>query len=298
MNLDYLRTFLAVSRAGSFSEAAKQFGISQPAVSFQIGKLERELGTRIFERGVRGISLTPAGARLVTFAELVEDAHISLSRDIETLREEIVGLLEIGASTIPGEYLLPEILSEFKARHPAVGIQVRISDSRDVIDGVRRGRYPVGFCGVPPVEPDLICFPFAADEITLIVYPEHPLAVRARVTIDELEGEAFIFRASTSGTQESLETLLTAAGYDLRRWQPAMMLGSTQAVISAVERGAGIAFVSSRALERSLAAGALRRLGVSGVNLSRKFYCLHRREGLTSRLLQEFVAFVEKQAIE
>jgi len=294
MNLEYLKTFLNVKRVGSFSEVAKRLGMSQPAVSFQIGKLERELGVRLFERGHGGISLTPAGERLVDFAEATEKAVVALERDIETLREDVVGDLDISAGTIPGEYILPGLLAEFKTRHPAVRITVNVSDSRKVVDGVRRGRYAVGFCGMPPDEPELDSFPFAADEIALVADAHHPLAAVARVSLDALEGETFVSRAATSGTQVSLKDLISRAGYDIRAWQTSMVLGSTQAVISAVESGAGLAFVSSLALERSLAAGTLKRIRVDGINLARRFYCVYRQDSLTSRLMTEFVAFMRQ----
>lgn len=294
MNLEYLKTFLEVKRIGSFSEVAKRLGISQPAVSFQIGKLERELGVRIFERSHAGISLTPAGIRLVAFAEATEKSVAVLERDIETLRENVVGDLEIGASTIPGEYILPARLAEFKKRHPAVRITVNTADSRKVVAGVRRGRYAVGFCGLPPNQPDLESFPFAADEIVLVTSAHHPLASVGQISVEALAGEPFISRAATSGTQDSLKQLVSRAGYDTRAWQTSMVLGSTQAVISAVESGAGIAFVSNLALERSLAAGTLKRVSVDGLDLARRFYCVYRRDSLTSRLMTEFVDFIRQ----
>jgi DNA-binding transcriptional LysR family regulator len=294
MNLEYLKTFLEVKRIGSFSEVAKRLGISQPAVSFQIGKLERELGVRLFERSHAGISLTPAGTRLVAFAEATEKSVAVLERDIETLREDVVGDLAIGASTIPGEYILPVRLADFKARHPAVRIVVNVADSRKVVAGVRQGRYAVGFCGMPPNEPDLESFPFAADEIVLVAGARHSMATVRHVSFEALEGEPFISRAETSGTQDSLKKLVSQAGYDTRSWQTSMVLGSTQAVISAVESGAGIAFVSNLALERSLAAGTLKRIRVDGVDLARRFYCVYRRDSLTSRLMTEFVDFIRQ----
>ena len=115
-----------------------------------------------------------------------------------------------------------------------------------------------------------------------------------RICFEALEGEPFISRAETSGTQDSLKKLVSQAGYDTRSWQTSMVLGSTQAVISAVESGAGIAFVSNLALERSLAAGTLKRIRVDGVDLARRFYCVYRRDSLSSRLMTEFVDFIRQ----
>jgi len=297
MNLDYLRTYLEVVKAGSFSEVARKLAISQPAVSFQIQKLEHELGVRLIDRSQRAIILTEAGKRLLHFAESVEEERGHLLHELDRLREEVTGDLVIAASTIPGEFLLPTILAEFKALHPAVKAQVVVSDSIAVINGVRDSTYDVGFCGIAPEGQDLESFCVAEDEIVLIVFPEHPFAERGEVSLVELEGEPFIFREEASGTQQNVENALSrAGGINLRNWVPNLVLGTTQAVVSAVEARAGIAFVSNLALKKSLALGLVRQVAVGGLRLSRDFYCIYRKERVVSRLLKEFIAFVQMVA--
>lgn len=293
MNLDYLRTFLEVVRLGSFSGVAKKLSLSQPAVSFQIQRLERDLGVRLIDRGQKALTLTEAGKRLLRFAESVEQQRMHLLRDLDKLREEVTGELVIAASTIPGEFLLPLILSEFKALHPAIGTRLAISDSLSVISGVRGGEYEVGFCGVAPEGPALELFKVAEDKIVLIVFPEHPFARLAAVSFAELRAEPLIFREETSGTQRSLEALLARAGFDLGQCSPSMILGTTHALISAVEAGLGIAFVSDLAIKKSLALGLVVVVPVEGIKLRRDFYCIYRKERVVSRLLEEFIAFVE-----
>ena len=163
MNLDYLRTFLKVVQLGNFSEVAKELSISQPAVSFQIQRLERDLGVRLLDRHMKKIAVTEAGKRLVKFAEKVEKERALLFSDIDQLRDEVTGDLIIAASTISGEFLLPSLLSEFKQRYPAIGVQVAISDSMNVINGVKSGEYEIGFCGVALEGSDLECFKMAQD---------------------------------------------------------------------------------------------------------------------------------------
>lgn len=292
MNLDYLRTFSAVVKLGSFSEVAKKLAISQPAVSFQIQKLERELGVRLIERTQKAITLTAAGRRLLHFAESVEEEREHLGHDLDQLRDEVTGDLLIVASTIPGEFLLPPLLAEFKALHPAVRAQVVVSDSFNVIDRVRDITYGIGFCGIAPEGQDLESFKVAEDEIVLIVFPGHPFAERDEVSFAELEGEPFIFREDTSGTQRSLETLLSQAGLNLSKFVPNLVMSTTQAVVSAVEARGGIAFVSNLAIRKSLALGLVRQIRVNGLRLSRDFYCIYRKGGVVTRLLEEFIAFI------
>jgi len=296
MNLEYLKTYLEVVRMGSFSEVAKKLSISQPAVSFQIQKLERDLGVRLIDRGQKTIKLTDAGKRLVRFAEVVEKERTRLMRDLDQLREEVTGNIVIAASTIPGEILLPPILGEFKSLHPAIGARVDVSDSLTVISGVQSGAYDLGFCGTVPEGKELDYFKVAEDKIVLIVFPEHPFARRKRMSLMELEGEPLIFREETSGTQRSIKSLLAKAGVDIEKLSTNLVLGTSQAVVSAVEAGVGIAFVSNLAIKKSVALGLVKQVAVEGLELSRDFYCVYRKERVVSRLLGEFIAFVQTRA--
>jgi DNA-binding transcriptional LysR family regulator len=292
MNIDYLKTFREVVRLGSFSEVAKRFSITQPAVSFQVQKLEQQLGVRLIDRTQRAVTPTAAGKRLLRFAESVETEREKLLEDLDEMRDEIAGDLLIAASTIPGEYLLPPILSNFKKLHPTVRVQVGISDSMTVINGIRQSIYEVGFCGVAPEGKDLEFFKVAEDEIVLIMAPEHTFAEKEEISPIELEGEGFIFREVTSGTQRSLENALARASLDIRKWEPELVLGTTQAVVAAVASGAGIAFVSNLAIKQSLALGLVRQVNVKGLELSRDFYCIYRQERVVTRLLEEFIGFI------
>lgn len=292
MNLDYLKTYLEVIRLGSFSEVAKKLSISQPAVSFQIQKLEQDLGVHLMDRSQKSITTTEAGKRLLRFAITVEKERTSLLHDIEQLREEVVGELTIAASTIPGEFLLPTILGEFKKLYPGIGAQVVISNSLNVINLVRSGDNDIGFCGVAPDSKELDCFKVAEDEIVLVVFPAHPFASRVEISFVELQGESLVFREASSGTQRSLENLLSRAGLDLKKFTPSMILGTTQAVVSAVEAKVGIAFVSSMAIKKSLALGLLKQVHVNSLRLRRDFYCIYRKERMVSKLLNEFIDFV------
>ncbi len=296
MNLDYLRTYLEVVKTGSFSEVAKKLSLSQPAVSFQIQKLERDLGVRLIERGQKMITLTEAGKRLLHFAKLVEQERAHLLDELSRLREEVTGELVITASTIPGEYLLPVIVSEFKTQHPAVGIKVAISDSLTAINSVQTGTYEVGFCGLPPEGQGLESFKIAEDEIVLTVFPEHPFARQSEVSLTEVAHEPLIFREETSGTQRNVESQLLTVGFNISQYTPKLVLSTTQSVISAVEAKAGIAFVSNLAIKKSYALGLVKVVKVAGLKLKRDFFCIYRKEGLTSRLLEEFIAFVQARA--
>lgn len=297
MNLDYLRTYLELIKLGSFSAVARELSVSQPAVSFQIQKLEQDLGIRLIDRGRRKITMTDAGKRLLTFARAVEAERAHLLADLDRLRQEITGELNIAASTIPSGYLLPPILGEFLALHPAVTLQVVTRDSLSVISGLHDGTFDVGFCGIaPPQEKGLESFYIAQDEIVLIVFPDHPFAGRQEISFAELGGEPMIHREATSGTRKSLEGLLAKAGLGHSHLAAHLLLSTTQAIVAAVEARAGIAFVSNLSIEKSLKLGLVRQVKVKELELKRDFYCLYFRERMVSRLQQEFIAFIKRKA--
>ena len=292
MNLEYLKTFRDVARQGSFSAVARRLGISQPAVSFQIQKLERELGLSLLDRSQKTVAVTGAGRRLLAFAEAVEVQRAKLQRELEGMKEVVSGELKIAASTIPGEFLLPAMLAEFKARYPTVAAEVVVSDSLSVIDSVLRGEYDIGFCGLEPGKKALTAFPVARDEIVLIVPPGHPFAGRGEVSRQELSGEPFIIRERTSGTQHNLAEKLSGA-LDQELIRPHLVLGSTQAVLAAVEAGAGIAFISSLAIAKSLKLSLVKRVPVANLDMKREFYGIYRSAMSPSHLLGVFISFAE-----
>jgi DNA-binding transcriptional LysR family regulator len=296
MNLDYLKTYLELIKLGSFSAVAKKLSISQPAVSFQIQKLEHDLEARLINRNQKKITLTDAGRRLLEFATAVDGEETALLQDLGKLRDEVGGELLIAASTTPGEYVMPVLVGEFLNQNPAVRSRVVIEDSTLVISGVKDGKYEVGFCGsVPPKGQGFETFKMAEDEIVLIVFPEHPFAHRKQVAFTEIEEEALIFRESTSGTQRSMEALMAKAGLNVNRLKPRLTLGSSQAIVSAVEAHAGIAFVSSLAIRKSLEVGTVCQVALSDLKMNRDFYCIFYTERLATRLIQEFVDFIREK---
>ncbi len=293
MNLEYLRTFIEVIKAGSYSDVAKMLSISQPAVSFQIQKLEQEFGVRLIDRRQKKLAITEAGKRLLVFAKLFDKEHQRLVQGFEHLREEVAGNLVIAASTIPNDFILPPLVSEFKKRHPTVNIQVEVMDSTKVIENVKTGKYDVGFCGVYPEDHELESVKIAEDEIVLIVFPDHPFAKRKCVSFLEVCGESLILREPTSGTQRSLAVLLMNAGFDLNQCKPALILSTSESVVTAVESKSGIAFVSSLAIKKSVALGLVKVVAVEGVTLRRSFWCIYRKQVMSSRLLEEFINFIK-----
>ena len=291
MNLEYLRTFLEVVRRGSLSEAARAMEISQPAVTYQMQRLERDLAFRLLERREGRLAPTAAGERFRQFAERVVAEEGSLRAGLSDLREEVRGSLVLAASTVPGEFLLPRLLGEFAARYPGVTASVAIADTGVVARQVLARECDLGFVGARVSEAGLHVEPFAEDEVLILAPPGHPWAVAGMVRSQELAGERFLTRESGSGTMRSVVELLERAGISLPELQAGSSFGSTQALLSAVEAGLGVAFISRYAAERSLRLGLVRTVALEDLILRRDLFLVYVEGRLQTRLLQEFVAF-------
>jgi DNA-binding transcriptional LysR family regulator len=295
VNLDHVRSFLEVIKRGSLSEAARVLGVSQPAVSNQIKGLERELGTELLIRGERGVvSLTAAGDEFLAFAEQVVTAHEEMLQRLSHIKEEVSGELIIAASTTPGEFVLPQLLTDLKARHPQVEAKVTIADTRDVVEKVLARECDIGFIGAPIERPRLTLTPLIKDEIVLAVYPDHPFAKRVSIGLEELQGQRLILREEGSGTRRSLERLLADRGEKLPEDNVVLILGSTHAIIEAIQARLGIGFVSAFAVSRLQASGQLCTVPITGFSLTRDLFVAYEEGQLSTRLRQEFLVFAKE----
>ncbi|MCH8087096.1 MAG: LysR family transcriptional regulator [Chloroflexi bacterium] len=291
MNLEHLRTYLEIVKRGSFSEAARHLGMTQPGVTLQIQKLERDLGVPLLDRKEGGVGMTGAGEEFHRFAVKVLAEKLALEDRLQGLSGEISGRLALGASTVPGEYILPRLLADFIRLHPAVEASVQVGDTDTVADMLMRSECDLAFLGASVERRGFRREKFLDDELVLIVPVSHHFAGRKSVPIVELEEEKLIIREAGSGTMQSVHHLLQHAGFDSRLWQHAPVFGSTQAIVSAVEAGLGVAFVSAFAAEKSIECGRIAALGVEGVPLKRDLYITYLDKHLTTKLLQEFLSF-------
>ena len=248
MDLAQLQGFMAVVRHRSFTLAAQALHLTQPGVSRQVQRLERELGVALLERRRGALELTAAGDRFQRFAEEMLEGYARLQHDLHTA-ELVAGELLIAASTTPGEFLVPGLVARFTALNPEVRPNIFIADSAEVVTELTERRWDVGFVGVRLPGRGLRYDMIAEDEIVLAVPASHPFAGRATVSLAELEGQPFIEREGGSGTMLSARAALGAQGLHLPAYRVTMVLGTTQAIVSAVQSGYGMGLVSSLALE-------------------------------------------------
>lgn len=292
MNLEQLRTLVNVVEHGNLSAAARAMRLSQPAITKQVQRLEAELGLALLVRGPkRQAELTPAGERLLAFARQTLARFEELEGELAALKEVGRGVLILAASTIPGEYLLPGLLAAFRTRYPQVEVHMTVSDTADVATRLLADQADVGVIGSTIRRPGLRLERLVGDEIVLAVPPGHPFAGREQVTVEELQGQPLVWREEGSGTRRSVEMALTATGVSLPPGQIALTLGSTQAVLQAVEQGLGVGFVSARAAAQAQADGHLACVRLAGVDLRRDLYLAYLPQRIGDPLLARFVDF-------
>lgn len=265
---------LGVASLGSLGRAAQARGISQPAASTQVRRLERQLGITLIERSPRGSRLTPSGELVAGWAQPAIDAAAALDAGIGTLRARRDAVLRVAASMTVAEYLLPGWLTALRARDHGTTVALTAGNSAEVADAVRTGAADFGFVEGPDLPAGLQARAAGTDTLAVVISPAHPWARRrAGITPAELAGTPLVSREPASGTRRYLEhALLAQAG--LEPVPPVAELSSTTAIKSAVAAGIGPAVLSSLAVAPELTAGTLRAVRVAGLDLTRTLHAV------------------------
>jgi DNA-binding transcriptional LysR family regulator len=249
MEFRQLECFCKVAELGSFTLAAESLFLSQPTVSAHVQMLEKILGKRLFDRIGKRVVLTPEGELFYQYARQILLLKEKAKKAIEG--KNLSGELEIYASTLPGEYLIPQVLGELLAEAPEAKIKVHIYDSYKVISAVERNQVELGLVGMKKESEKLVFQPFFRDKVILIVPRGHPFFERT-ISLEELLGEKLILRELGSGTRKAFEEKLKKCGFSLSNLKLNLLLGSTTAVKEAVRAGLGIGVISNIAVKEEL----------------------------------------------
>jgi DNA-binding transcriptional LysR family regulator len=293
MDLRQLEIFARVAALGSFSRAAEALGLSQPTVSEHIRGLESELGLRLLDRLGRGAVATRAGELLLEYALRMLALQREARQALAGFQGRMAGALPVGASTIPGEYLLPRLVGRFREKYPEITVSLLIADSATVIDWVASGRVEVGVAGARPPHRPVEYRELSLDEEVLVVPAGHRWQGRAEVSLAELAGEPMVVRERGSGTRAALEAALAEAGLELGRLRVVGEMGSTQAIKQAVKAGLGVSVVSAVAVEEEARSGSLWPLRIEGLRVTRAFHVVTHQERTRSPLAEAFRIFLE-----
>jgi DNA-binding transcriptional LysR family regulator len=289
-----LQVFHAVAKHLSFTKAAEALFMTQPAVTFQIRQLEEHLNMRLFDRAHGRISLTPAGAVALEYAERILALSSELDTRLKEMSGQVAGPLLIGASTTIAEFLLPQVLGEFKSRYPAVVPRLFVANSEAVQARIAERTLDLGFIEGESHLPSLVTDVCCDDELHVVCAPSHPLAKLASVTAKALMEHAYISREPGSGTREVIDSYLQKAGVSPDALQVVMELGSPEALKGLVATGLGFAIMSRATVVKETKLGQLAQVPLSP-RLNRHLSVVYPKERFHSRLVNGFVQFAKER---
>lgn len=294
MDIKQLETFIAIAKYQSFSKAADSLFLTQPTVSNHIANLEKELNTNLINRSNRKISLTPSGEILYNYAKsmisLKKDAALELSK----FQGKMTGHLEIASSTIPEQYLLPEVLFGFHKQYPEITYNLVHFDSKEVVEGILSGDIDFGFVGAKSFHKQLTYLELIEDEILLLTPNTPPFTSwPEEVDLDTVLAHPFIFREKGSGSRRLVEEALRGQDLSLKDLKTIAFIENTESIKQCIRRGLGLSFLSKYAVGDEVRYNLLKSFRIKGLHLRRHFYFVYHKNRTTSPLDQEFHAFIK-----
>jgi DNA-binding transcriptional LysR family regulator len=293
LNLCELEVFLYAAERCNFSAAARKLHMTQPAVSLQIGALERRLNASLFYRRGRAVFLTETGQALVPLArDLLAEAR-RVEEVITSLQGEIHGELAIACSNTSGKYLLPHLIARFRALHPKVAGSVFVTGQETALARLDAGAAQLAILSSEVEHRDFEYRRFFDDQIVLIVPRGHPWAGRGTIQPADLLSERFILREQSSGTRKVMQASLARHGIRIDDLEVCMELGNAEAIETSVEAGLGVAFVSTLAAAKGIALGQVSVVQVVGLELQRPIMLAQNRRYPATKPQAAFWDFVD-----
>lgn len=293
MDFHQLKVFISVYKNKSFSKAAKEIFLTQPTISEHIKTLEEELKCNLFDRVGKKIIPTKE-------ADLLYEESLDLINKLENLKDSMQkfrelpsGSIFVGTSSIPGTYILPSLITEFKASYPDINIQIDISDSAEVISKIISHDILMGLVGTQINNPLLKYTPFMEDEL-VIASPN--FIKEESIEPAELLNNPFIMRESGSGTRKETEKLLKEIGVEGGKLKIVCTLGSTDAVKQAVKNGLGLSILSIHSIKDEIECGKLKAIRIKGHRMTRKFYIVTHNKRTLPFIYRLFYEFLLKKA--
>ena len=279
-----LETFAAVARAGSFTRAAEELHLTQPAVSIQIRQIAETVGLPLFDTSGREIALTAAGEELLAASRNLDDVWNRFESAIADLKGLRRGRLRVALVTT-AKYFLPRMLGDFCRKYPDIDIELEIANRERIVERLRANRDDLYVMSYPPEDLDIATHPFLANEHVVIAPTTHRAAGR-RIALADLAGEPFILRETGSGSRNAIDRHLAAAGLRLK---VRLSLSSNEAIRDLVSSGMGLGVLSRHALADDPARDGLVLLDVDGFPLHHMWNVVHLRAKLLSLPAQAFL---------
>jgi DNA-binding transcriptional LysR family regulator len=292
--LQQLRLFESVARNQSFTRAAEEVHLTQPAVSIQVKRLEENIGSPLFEHVGKRLHLTIAGQEVYDACREILGRMRALEGALDALRGEVAGPLPI-AVVSSAKYFLPYLLGSFVRRHPRVEPRLKVTNRANLLSRLNANEDDLYIMGQVPDSLSVEVYPFLENVLVVVASPDHPLAGKKNVTLSRISKERFIGREPGSGTRKAVEELFAEQGLKV---VPYIELGSGEAIKQGVMAGLGIAVLSLHSLRLELASKELCVLDVEGFPLRRRWYAVHRKGKRLSMATTTFLEFLQNEGEE
>jgi DNA-binding transcriptional LysR family regulator len=286
--LRQLKVFEAVARHRSFSRAAEELHLTQPAVSTQVSKLEEHAGLPLFEQLGKKIHLTPAGAQMLQSSREIIQKFQEAEEAMAQFKGVSGGRLNVSVISA-GDYFFPRLLVEFAQRHEGVTLNFGVCNREELLTQLKENVTDLAVMVRPPGEEDTVAEPFAPHPYVIVAAPDHPLARTPRIPVYRIVREPFVVREKGSDTWNSM---VEGFGGNLPGLNIAMEIRSTETIKQAVMAGMGVSFLSAHTISRELQAGSLAVLDVQGFPLMLNWYVVHRRAKRLPPVAQAFKNFL------
>ena len=294
LNFHQLYIFFAVASHRSFSRAAESLNITPPAVSIQVQELEKFLGAALFHRRTRGLRITEVGETVFAYAQQIFSLSGKLLESLEEIHNLQTGRLALGASTTPGEYLLPLAVGRFRQLYPGISVELSIANTRTITQRILNQELDLGMVGRHPTAglDELGIIDYMEDEIVLVAAPTHPLAQQDRVTAAQVAETGLILREPGSATRNTAEEAFNALGLAP---EAALSLGSNEALKQAAMAGGGVAVISRMGVTAEIRAEMLVILPVVDWDCRRPLTLIYPRERQLSPSKQAFLEYLQSE---
>jgi DNA-binding transcriptional LysR family regulator len=294
LTLRQLKVFEAVARNLSFTRAAEELFLTQPAVSMQVKQLEDNLGVRLFEQLGKRIFLTEAGEEVAHYSRSIAQQLDELEAVLDRLKGMSGGRLKISVAST-ANYFIPSLLGVFNQRHPGVTVSLDVTNRESLLKALADNSVDMVIMGKPPAEQDLDAGAFMENPLVIVAPPGHPLAGERRVPLEWLQQEVFLVRERGSGTRIAMERFFREHDIHVKT---GMEVGSNEAIKQSVQAGLGLGVLSRDTLAMELRLKRLVVLDVEGFPIRRHWYVVHRRGKRLSPAGKAFKDFMLNEAAE
>ena len=283
-----LKVFYTVANRLSFTKAAGELFITQPAISKHIQELEEKYKIKLFDRTGNKIALTQAGQVLLTYTNQIFEIYRDIDFDMSSLINQQRGLLRIGASTTISQYIIPPLLARFHQKLKDITVNLRNGNTEQIENALMNKEIEIGIVEGQSKNKSIKYLPFLKDELVLVCNSKNPLIAKKEIIRDDLLDMSFLMREQGSGTLEVIEYALKPFEISLSQLNIEMELGSTESIKSYLMHSDCVAFVSIHAIEKELKNQELVILDIHNLIIERNFYIIS-LQGKTDPLSELFI---------